>query len=158
MPAACRRWLGSRRQPGSPLAASYRYSIVHSAYQHVLAFAAALVDCHSKKTPCLSSVRYATRSAILPYSIPEISSVLSSIVHHIKSGGCAVYDLTIATALHSVVCSHCAACGLSQQVATLPELSALCYTLGYLAVLHTGDIKRLQLNRPPHQVWRLRCV
>ena len=33
------------------------------------------------------------------------------------------------------VCSG--TCGLSQQVATLPELSALCYTLGYLAVLHT---------------------
>eukprot|EP01043_Picozoa_sp_COSAG02_P030867 COSAG02_NODE_1992_length_10163_cov_93.953200_1_plen_43_part_10 len=32
------------------------------------------------------------------------------------------------------------ACGLSQQVATLPELSALCCTLSYLAVHHTGDI------------------
>ena len=67
-----------------------------------------------------------------------------------------MYDLTIATVLHSVVCSHCAACGLSQQVATLPELSALCYTLGYLAVPHTGDIKRHQLNRQPYQVCRLR--
>jgi hypothetical protein len=103
-------------------------------------------------------VRYATRSAILPCTIPEISSVSSSIVSHIKSADCGVYELTIATVLHSVVCSHCSACGLSQQVATLPELSALCYTLSYLAVHHTGDIKRLQLNRQPHQVCRLWCV
>ena len=48
-------------------------------------------------------MRYATRSAILPYPIPEISSVISSIVGHIKSADCSVYDLTIATALHSVV-------------------------------------------------------
>ena len=51
-------------------------------------------------------MRYATRSAILPYPIPEISSVISSIVSHIKSADCGVYDLTIASALHSVVCSH----------------------------------------------------
>ena len=88
-------------------------------------------------------MRYATRSAILPYTIPEISSVSSSIVSHIKSADCGVYDLTIATVLHSVVCSHCAACGLSQQVATLPELSALCYTLGYL----TSDSHQLPLER-----------
>ena len=115
---------------------------------------AALADCHSKQ----SSVRYDTPSAIVPYPIPQKSSVTGSIVSHIKSADCGVYDLTIATALHSVLCSQCCTCGLSQQAATLPELSALRYTVGYRAVPHTAEIKRHRLNRQPHQVCRLWCV
>ena len=61
----------------------------------------------------------------------------------------------IATALYSVVCSHCYTRGLSLQGVTLPELATLRHTVSYLAVHHTGDIKRLQLNRQPHQACRL---
>jgi hypothetical protein len=66
--------------------------------------------------------------------------------------------VTIATALYSVVCSHCYTCGLSQQAATLPELSALRNTVSYRTMHHTRDTKRDQLNQESQQVCRLWCV
>ena len=60
--------------------------------------------------------------------------------------------VTIATALYSVVCSHCYTCGLSQQAATLPELSALRNTVSYRTMHHTRDTKRDQLNQESQQV------
>ena len=58
----------------------------------------------------------------------------------------------IASALYSVVCSQCSTCGLPQQEGTLPELIAQIHTVSYRILVHSQDIKRLQLNRLPQQV------
>ena len=53
----------------------------------------------------------------------------------------------IAIALYSVVCSQCSTCGLPQQEDSLPELIVQIHTVGYRMLVHSQDIKRLQLNR-----------
>ena len=50
------------------------------------------------------------------------------------------------------VCSQCSTCGLPQQEDSLPELIVRMHTVSYRIMVHSQDIKRLQLNRLPQQV------
>ena len=104
----------------------------------------------------LSSVRYATRSAILPYPIPEISSVISSIVSRIKSADCGVYDLTIATALHSVVLAvlriteyrYIVRIEVTPHARSLNNFTEFTYTMRRVGSISGNHVPRLWPARP----------